>query len=158
MSSPDGRNGARHAATSDEATTAQPATVALQVPARAEYVPILRAACGQVAPLLGCTFEEIADLKLAVDEASGFLLRNCVALRRGTKHDDLSATVTIAETGMHIALSIAADASVAPDGDDFGWAILTALVDDFSWCVQDSVVRVDIRKHRVGGRRDGDSR
>lgn len=125
--------------------------VAIRVPARAEYVVILRAACGQVAPLLGCSLDEIADLGLAVDEAIGFLLRNCVAVSRGAEQNELSATFVVTEPGLHITLSMAADVAIPPDGGDFGWAILTALVDDFSWCVQDATVRVDIRKKRMSG-------
>jgi anti-sigma regulatory factor (Ser/Thr protein kinase) len=124
------------------------------VPLRAEYVGILRAACAQLGPLLGCGPAEIADLQLAVDEASGLLLRNCVTAGHDTEQDTLAATFAIAGPGLHITLATEADASVAPDDGEFGWAILTSLVDEFSWRVEGSTVCVEIRKLHVDGKRE----
>jgi len=126
--------------------------VAIRVPLRAEYVGILRAACAQLAPLLGCGPPEVADLRLAVDEASGLLLRNCVWLGHGLDQDCLTATFAVEDSGLHITLTTEADASMAPDDGEFGWAILTALVDEFTWRVEGSTVRVEIRKRRADGR------
>jgi serine/threonine-protein kinase RsbW len=128
------------------------AVVAIRVPLRPEYVGILRATCGQLAPLLGCGPAEAADLRLAVDEASGLLLRNCVWLSRGPEQDCMAATFAVENSGLHITLAAEADASIAPDDGEFGWAILTALVDEFSWRVEGSTVRVEIRKRRTDGR------
>lgn len=128
------------------------AVVAIQVPLRAEYVGILRATCAQLAPLLGCGPTEVADLRLAVDEASGLLLRNCVWIGRSPDHDCLAATFAVDGSGLHITLETEADASIAPDDGEFGWAILTALVDEFTWRVEGSTVRVEIRKLRAAGR------
>ncbi|MEY9929749.1 serine/threonine-protein kinase RsbW [Catenulispora sp. GP43] len=152
MSAAAGERNANPAAATGRPMSAQTFVVTIHVPARPEYVPILRAACGQLAPLLDCTLEEVVDLWLAVDEATGFLLRNCVAVSRGAEQDDLSATFVITGPGLRITLSRTADVSVRPDDDDFGWAILTALVDSFTWGVRGSTVRVDIRKQHAGGR------
>ncbi|GAA1987123.1 ATP-binding protein [Catenulispora subtropica] len=129
-----------------------PAVVTIRIPADPEYVSILRAACGQLAPRLGCTPAEIADLRLAVDEACGLLLRHCVRLRRGTDGDGLAATFVADGPALFITLSMEADAFVTPDAGEFGWTILTALVDGFTWHVDGSTVRVEIRKTQAAGR------
>lgn len=130
------------------------AVVAVRVPLRPEYVGILRATCAQLAPLLGCGPVEVADLRLAVDEASGMLLRNCVWVDRGPERDCMAATFAVESSGLHITLAAEADASIAPDDSEFGWAILTALVDEFTWQVEGSTVRVEIRKRRAERRQE----
>jgi anti-sigma regulatory factor (Ser/Thr protein kinase) len=129
------------------------AVVAIRVPLQPEYAGILRATCAQLAPLLGCGPAETADLQLAVDEASGLLLRNCVWLGRSPEQDCMAATFAVGPSDLHVTLAAEADASIAPDDGEFGWAILTALVDEFTWRVEGSTVRVEIRKRRTDGRR-----
>jgi len=126
--------------------------VAIHVPARPEYIALLRAACGQLAPLLGCSAIEIADLRLAVDEATGFLLRNCITPSRPTEPEGLAATFIVDGAKLRVTLEMAADIFVPPDADDFGWAVLTALVDDLGWCIEGSNVRVEIGKQRADAR------
>jgi len=124
------------------------AVVAIHVPAHPEYVALLRAACGQLAPLLGCSVPETADLRLAVDEATGFLLRNCITPSRRAGGEGLAATFVVDGEGLRVTLAMEADVFVPPNGDEFGWAILTALVDDLAWCVEGSNVQVRIGKRR----------
>ena len=126
--------------------------VTLRVPARPEYVAILRAACVQLAPLLGYSQFESTDLRLAVDEACGLLLRNCIRLSRGREPDALTATFVIDAHYLHISVGRQADASLSPDDDEFGWTVLTALVDGCTWRAEGSTVRVEIRKQRADGR------
>jgi serine/threonine-protein kinase RsbW len=128
------------------------AVVAIRVPLRPEYVGILRATCAQLAPLLGCGPLEVADLRLAVDEASGLLLRNCVWIGHGPDQGCLTATFAVEGSSLSITLATEAEVSIAPDDGEFGWAILTALVDEFTWRVEGSTVRVEIRKRRADGR------
>lgn len=130
------------------------AFVSIRVPARPEYVGILRAACTQLGPVLGWGSTEITDLRLAVDEATGFLLRNCVKLGHGAAQDRLTASFAVDGPRLRVILATEADASVAPDADEFGWAILTALVDEFTWRVEGSTVRVEIRKQHAEGRQE----
>lgn len=132
---------------------AGPVTVVIAIPARPEYLILLRAACAHLAPALGCTLAETENLRLAVDEASGFLLRNCIMPPgRGPEQDELSATFVVDGSSLRVTLDLEADVFIPPDGDEFGWAILTALVDDCSWCVEGSTARVEIRKQRADGR------
>ena len=130
----------------------EPVVVTICVPADPEYVPLVRAACGQLAPRLGCTLAEVADLRLAVDEACGLLLRNCISLSHGTAHDGLTATFVADGTGLSITVEMVADAFATPGDDEFGWTILSALVDDFGWRVEGSTVRVEVLKKRADGR------
>jgi len=53
-------------------------TALIQVPADADYLPVIRSASAHVATKAGCTLAEVADLRLAVDEACGLLLRHTV--------------------------------------------------------------------------------
>lgn len=132
-----------------------PVVVVIAIPARPEYLALLRAACAHLAPALGCTLAETENLRLAVDEASGFLLRNCILpCDRGPEQEELSATFVVDGSALRIILELEAEVFVPPDGDEFGWAILTALVDDCSWCVEGATARVEIRKQRRGGRNE----
>lgn len=128
------------------------AVVTIRIPADPDYVPILRAACGQLAPRLGCTRTEATDLRLLVDEACGLLLRNCIRLPRGVEEDGLTAVFVVDGTTLRITVSMEADAVTTPDDDEFGWTILTALADAFAWRVDESAVSVEIVKRHADGR------
>lgn len=128
------------------------AVVEIHIPADPEYVPLLRAACGHLAPRLGCTLAEIADLRLAVDEACGLLLRNCITLSREAGRDCLAATFVVDEHALRVTVGMHADAFAMPHDDEFGWTILTALVDGFTWRVEGATVQVEILKMHAAGR------
>ncbi|NUP51871.1 MAG: anti-sigma regulatory factor, partial [Catenulispora sp.] len=128
------------------------AVVEIRIPADPEYVPLLRAACGHLAPRLGCTLAEISDLRLAVDEACGLLLRNCITLSREEGQDCLTATFTVDEQALRVTVGMHADAFAMPHDDEFGWTILTALVEGFAWRVEGATVQVEILKTHAAGR------
>src|SRR5687768_13448435 len=48
--------------------------IRLSIPARAEYVHVLRSVTAGVAAMLSFTYDDIEDLRLAVDEACAYLL------------------------------------------------------------------------------------
>ncbi|MEY9935472.1 hypothetical protein ABH926_010154 [Catenulispora sp. GP43] len=128
--------------------------VTIHIPAQPEYIAVLRAACGQLAPRLGCGSAETADLQLAVDEACGFLLRTCLTAGGDPEQDGgLAASFVVAGPSLHITVQTQADVFISPDDDEFAGPILTALVDDFAWHVEGSAVRVEIRKQRADGMR-----
>lgn len=126
--------------------------VAIRIPPDPDYVPILRAASAQLAAKLGCPPSEIADLRLAVDEACGLLLRNSITLYRGSggEGEGLSAVFVVSGPVLRITFSLAADAVATPETGEFGWTILAALVDDFTWRIEGSEVRVELVKRRAG--------
>ena len=126
-------------------------TVLIQVPADPDYLAVIRSASAYVATRFGCTLSEVADLRLAVDEASGLLLRNTVRDQQAAAPagvGDLECRFVLADSTLRVVLGVQARDSVPPDDDDFGWTILSALVDDIVWRVEGSTVQVEILKRR----------
>lgn len=131
---------------------AEAETVVIQVPADADYLPVIRSAAAHVATKLGCTLPEVADLRLAVDEACGLLLRHTVQERRQVgRADDLESRFVLGRRGLRVVLSVRALDAVRPQDDDFGWTILSALVDDIVWRVDGPTAYVEILKLRASG-------
>lgn len=142
-------------------------TVLIQVPADADYLPVIRSASAHVATKAGCTLSEVADLRLAVDEACGLLLRHTVRVAqpaagaggagsRGAQGEqgdqgDLVCRFTLDGTSLRVVLSRDARNAAPPQDDEFGWTILSALVDDIQWQVDGPTVHVEILKRRTAG-------
>ncbi|WP_194916463.1 ATP-binding protein [Catenulispora rubra] len=139
-------------------------TVLIQVPADADYVAVIRSAAAHVATRFGGTLSEVADLRLAVDEACGLLLRHTVRhIVRHTARDrpaaagagvgDLECRFVLDASTLRVVLGRQAWTSAPPQDDDFGWTILSALVDDIVWRAEGSTVQVEILKRRTVDRR-----
>jgi serine/threonine-protein kinase RsbW len=130
---------------------AEAETVVIQVPADADYLGVIRSAAAHVATKAGCTLPEVADLRLAVDEACNLLLRHTVPDRRTEGPGDLECRFVLEGSTLRVVLGLRAGDVERPDDDDFGWTILAALVDDIVWRVDGPVVQVEIIKHRAAG-------
>jgi serine/threonine-protein kinase RsbW len=130
---------------------AEAETVVIQVPADADYLGVIRSAAAHVATKAGCTLPEVADLRLAVDEACNLLLRHTVPDRRTEGSGDLECRFVLEGSTLRVVLGLRAGDVERPDDDDFGWTILAALVDDIVWRVDGPVVQVEIIKHRAAG-------
>jgi serine/threonine-protein kinase RsbW len=127
--------------------------VLIQVPADADYLAIIRSASAHVATKLGCTLSEVSDLRLAVDEACGLLLRHTVRDGPAGRGDgDLECRFVLDGAVLRVVLSRQARGVAEPQNDEFGWTILSALVDDIVWRVEGPAVVVEIVKRRVHGR------
>lgn len=127
--------------------------VLIQVPADADYLAIVRSATAHVATKLGCTLSDVSDLRLAVDEACGLLLRHTVRDGpAGLGSGDLECRFVLDGPVLRVLLSRQARSTAEPQNDEFGWTILSALVDDIVWRVEGPTVHVEILKRRVGGR------
>lgn len=127
-------------------------TVLIQVPADPDYLAVVRSASAHVATKLGGTLSEVSDLRLAVDEACGLLLRHTVRDgRAGEGAGDLECRFVLAGPVLRVVLSRRARDVAKPQDDEFGWTILSALVDDIVWRVDGPTVRVEILKRRVAG-------
>lgn len=138
-------------------------TVVIQVPADADYLAVIRSASAHIATKLGCTLLEVADLRLAVDEACGLLLRDTLQNESAgggqpapdtdgaTRAGSLVCRFILDEPALRVEISRQAPNTAAPQRDDFGWTILSALVDDIVWRVDGPVVHVEILKRRVAG-------
>ena len=129
---------------------AEPETVLVRVPADPDYLAVIRSASAHVATKFGCTLSEVADLRLAVDEASGLLLRNTVGDQRDPA-GDLECRFVLETSVLRVILSRQAQGVARPEDDDFGWTILSALVDDIIWRVDGPTVHVEIVKRRTAG-------
>ncbi|NUR29602.1 MAG: anti-sigma regulatory factor [Catenulispora sp.] len=127
-------------------------TVLIRVPPDPDYLPVIRSASAHVGTKLGCTLAEVSDLRLAVDEACGLLLRHTVRDPQAGAEGDLECRFVLEGPALRVLLSVPARDAAQPEDDEFGWTILTALVDDFVWRVEDSTVHVQILKRRAGGR------
>jgi anti-sigma regulatory factor (Ser/Thr protein kinase) len=131
---------------------AEPETVLVRVPADPDYLAVIRSASAHVATKFGCTLSEVADLRLAVDEACGLLLRHTVRDRRADGAGDLECCFILDGPALRVVLSRQARDAAPPQSDEFGWTILGALVDDIVWRVEGPTVHVEIVKRRPDGR------
>lgn len=130
---------------------AEPEAVVVRVPADPDYLAVIRSASAHVAMKFGCTLSEVADLRLAVDEACGLLLRHTVRDRRVDGAGDLDCRFVLDGPALRVVLSRQARDAAPPQSDEFGWTILGALVDDIAWRVEGPIVRVEIVKRRPPG-------
>jgi serine/threonine-protein kinase RsbW len=104
------------------------AEVTVKVPARPDFVHVLRSVVATVAARADLTFDEIDDLRLAVDEACAQLL----ALRSGAT--TLTLQLSPGEGGGLVVVATI-DAEVRawpPEGAErtLTWQVLAALADD----------------------------
>jgi serine/threonine-protein kinase RsbW len=97
--------------------------IRVEVPAERAYLPVLRAAAGTTAMVRDLMVDDIADIKLTVDEVCTMLVDVAepgTDLRLTMIPTDLTVTVTID------AISGGAD---LPAPESLGWQILTTLAD-----------------------------
>lgn len=102
--------------------------IAIVIPARAEFLHVVRTVVGSVSVRANLTIDAIEDLRIAVDEACAQLL-----VAHGS-----TVTVTITPRGDSIEVVCATDAEVAswpPDGVQHTLAaqVLHGLADEVSW-------------------------
>lgn len=116
--------------------------VVVRVPADKTYVALVRSAASHLGARIGLTISDVTDLRLAVDEACGLFL-----LPGGfeTTGDELECLFTEGADRLVIVVSAEADDS-APDVEDFGWNVLSALVDRLAWSYENGRGRVELVK------------
>jgi serine/threonine-protein kinase RsbW len=120
-------------------------TVHLEIPASGAYLSVARAAATGLAAQLQFTYEEIDDLRIAVDEACTQLLA-----RRGSA-TTLNVAYHLAEAELRVDVSIeASDRGDPLERDTFAWQILSAMTDEVREQSEDGRLRLSFRK--VGGR------
>ncbi|HEV3398926.1 MAG TPA: anti-sigma regulatory factor [Actinomycetes bacterium] len=120
-------------------------TVHLEIPASGAYLSVARAAATGLAAQLQFTYEEIDDLRIAVDEACTQLLA-----RRGSA-TTLNLAYHLAEAELRVDVSIeAADRGEPLERDTFAWQILSAMTDEVREQSEDGRLRLSFRK--AGGR------
>ena len=120
-------------------------TVHLEIPASGADLAVARAAATGLAAQLQFTYEEIDDLRIAVDEACTQLLA-----RRGSA-TTLNVAYHLAEAELRVDVSIeAADRGDPLERDTFAWQILSAMTDEVREQSEDGRLWVSFRK--AGGR------
>jgi serine/threonine-protein kinase RsbW len=120
-------------------------TVLLEIPASGAYLSVVRAAATGLAAELQFTYEQIDDLRIAVDEACTQLLA-----RRGSA-TTLQLAYHLADHELRVDVSIqAADRGDRVDKDSFAWQILTAMTDEVA--EQSEADRLCLSFRKAGGR------
>ena len=120
-------------------------TVQLEIPASGAYLAVARAAATGLAAQLQFTYEEIDDLRIAVDEACTQLLA-----RRGSA-TTLNVAYHLAEAELRVDVSIeASDRGEPLERDTVAWQILSAMTDEVR--EQSEAGRLWLSFRKAGGR------
>jgi serine/threonine-protein kinase RsbW len=124
------------------------AEVTVSVPARPDFIHVLRSVVGAVAARADFTFDAIDDLRLAVDEASAQLLAFTGTVT------SLTLRITLTDEG-GIDLIASTDADIAsavwpPVGAErtLTWQVLSALADEAHFERYGSAPALRIRKRK----------
>ncbi|MCJ0893010.1 ATP-binding protein [Rhodococcus sp. ARC_M5] len=125
------------------------APVELRVRAEADQLPVVRAVAETLAVLSDFTLDDIADVKLVVDEV-------CSQLIKGSVTDaELSCTFSVSNSGIRIVVTSTLAPTSVPKKDSFGWHVLQTLTDTIELRADDAVegaagrvVAIDVVKRR----------
>jgi serine/threonine-protein kinase RsbW len=98
--------------------------VELRLPAESAYVAVLRMTTAGLAARLDFTLDDIEDLRMAVGEACALVLEHA------DPKGDLHANFDLSDGSIRVSVSADSSAAAEPDGDSFGWQVLTALTSD----------------------------
>ena len=102
------------------------APVELRVIADADQLPVVRAVAETLAVLGDFTLDDIADIKLAVDEVCSQLIAGAVPSA------ELTCSFVVGESGMQITTTSVVHEGRVPKSDSFGWHVLQTLTDSIS--------------------------
>ena len=122
--------------------------IELAVPALASFLSVVRTATAGLAARLSFTFDEIEDLRIAVDEACVMAL----ALPRPS-HAEVAATLTCRFRVLTDALVVTVCAPVdesatLPAPQSIAWQMLAAHAPDVRGAIINGEVRLELRKAR----------
>ncbi|HYH28641.1 MAG TPA: ATP-binding protein [Actinomycetota bacterium] len=124
------------------------ASVSVAVPARPDFVSVLRSVTAGVAARLDYSFDGIDDLRIAVDEA-------CAQLLAAAPHaGELRLRLTPDEGGLEVVASISADGVQWPPPNveaSLAWQILAALADETAFETVDGSPALRLRKDLPNG-------
>lgn len=93
----------------------------LRLPADGVYASVLRTTTAALAARLDFTIDDIADLRMAVAEATA------MALEVADPGTELVSKFVLTPGEMTVAVSVRATSQGAPDYDGFAWQVLTTL-------------------------------
>ena len=99
------------------------APVELRVRAEADLLPVVRAVAETLVVLSDFTLDDIADVKLVVDEVCSQLIKGAVP------DSELSCLFSVGDSGIRIVVTSTSAATSVPKKDSFGWHVLQTLTD-----------------------------
>jgi serine/threonine-protein kinase RsbW len=114
----------------------------LDVPAAAQFLPVLRTATAGLATRLSFELDAIEDLRVAVDEAAGLMLAAA-----GDNGATLHCRFDVTETDLLISIG-AADIGPLPKRRSYDWRVLDALAGEVTADVNDGVTTVRLARRR----------
>lgn len=122
------------------------APVELRVVADADQLPVVRAVAETLAVLGDFTLDDIADIKLVVDEVCSELIAGAVPAA------ELTCSFVVSDAGIRITTTSVVAEDRVPKSDSFGWHVLQTLTDSISLSAatvdSGSQVAVDVVKRR----------
>jgi serine/threonine-protein kinase RsbW len=121
--------------------------VSVRVPARPDFVHVLRSVIASVAARADLSIDDIEDLRLAVDEACAHLLAI-----RGFPTTLTMRVAVLADGGIEVATSVDIDDATWPPGGaerSLAWQVLSALADEARFELVDGRPVVRLIKRRV---------
>ena len=121
-------------------------SITARIPARAEFVHVLRAVAASAAARMNLSVDSIEDLRLSVDEACAQLLK---AVPSGSR-----LTLSIRRTGLDVEVVVNGDGDPGPwppDGNErtLAWQVLSGLSDEVTFERSASGPAVRIRTRAV---------
>jgi serine/threonine-protein kinase RsbW len=123
-------------------------TVHLEIPASGAYLAVARAAATGLAAQLHFTYDEIDDLRIAVDEACTQLM----AWRGSADTIRVAYHMSAGELWVEVSIDASTSDRGAPlERDTFAWQILSAMTDEVVEKAEAGRLALRFRKH--GGQR-----
>jgi serine/threonine-protein kinase RsbW len=110
--------------------------VRVEFPADTINMAIARSVAAAIAARADLTLDQVEDVRLAMDEATSYLIK--IAAPDAVVTCDLwSDAATV-----HASMACATAATTPPDPDPFAWTVLTALVNSIDLTVDDSTAQL----------------
>jgi len=140
--------------TGDEVTTPDDTTplavgdvIELIVPALSTYLGVVRTATAGLAARLSFTFDEIEDLRIAVDEACVMVLS--LPASKATGDQMLTCRFRVLPDALTVTVSAPVhNTAVLPGEQSFAWQVLTAHATSVSGSINGGHASVGLRKPR----------
>jgi hypothetical protein len=119
-----------------EASVSTGRTVSLAIPAKPDYVVLARLALSAVCRLSPLAPEEVADLKLAITEASNYLMggeRRQTSREQGESDGRLTFSFDVADESLLLCVSGEEMPTVSAEERELSLALIKATVDSYEY-------------------------
>src|SRR5690606_19909803 len=122
--------------------------VEMSVPAQDSFLPVVRAATAGLAARLSLSFDEIEDLRIAVDEACSMILS-----LSGSPPAVLTCRYEVLADALRVRVSMPVDAvALLPAERSLAWQMLTTHATDLRHAIDDRLAWIELRKSRASWR------